>query len=78
MHIAIDVFATDPKTGMRKKTTRCLIVFVAVDTTGETVPISAWLPESAEDKRAEKYAVQMAELRKTQEDVLIAIDSGQR
>ena len=37
MHIAIDVSATDPKTGARKKTTRCLIVFVAVDGAGDTL-----------------------------------------
>ena len=35
MHIAIDVSATEPKTGARKRTTRCLVVFVAVDGGGD-------------------------------------------
>jgi acyl-CoA hydrolase len=74
IHIAIDVSATDPKTGARKKTTRCLIVFVAVDGAGDTVQVPSWTPTSEEDVRLQKYAMRMAELRKEQEDELLAID----
>lgn len=75
MHIAVDVAATDPKTGSRKQTARCLIVFVAVDGAGDTVPVPSWQPETEEDKRFEQYAVHMAALRKEQEDELLAIDA---
>lgn len=74
MHIAIDVSAIDPKTGACKKTTRCMIVFVAVDGAGDTVPVPGWEPVSEEDIRLQKYATRMAELRKEQEDELLAID----
>lgn len=74
IHIAVDVSATDPKTGARKKTTRCLIVFVAVDTAGDTVQVPRWEPLSEEDRRLQKYAMRMAELRKEQEDELLAVD----
>jgi len=70
MHIAIDVSATDPKTGARKRTTRCLIVFVAVDGGGDTVAVPSWTPLSEDDQRFEQYAIHMAELRKEQEDEL--------
>ena len=73
MHIAIDVSAIDPKTGVRKTTTRCLVVFVAVDETGDTVPILQWKPITEDDIRAEQYAVTLAKLRKTQEEELVAI-----
>ena len=74
IHIAVDVSATDPKTGARKKTTRCLIVFVAVDSGGDTVQVPSWTPTSEEDIRLQKHAMRMAELRKEQEDELLAID----
>jgi acyl-CoA hydrolase len=74
IHIAIDVSATEPKTGARKKTTRCLIVFVAVDGAGDTVQVPRWEPVTEDDLRMQKYAVRMADLRKEQEDELLAID----
>jgi acyl-CoA hydrolase len=74
MHMAIDVSASDPMTGAVKKTTRCLIVFVAVDSGGDTVKVPPWLPETDEDKRLEQYAVSMASMRQAQEDEFIAID----
>ena len=74
MHIAIDVSATEPKTGARKRTTRCLIVFVAVDGGGDTVSVPKWVPESEDDKRFEQYAIHMAALRKQQEEELLATE----
>jgi acyl-CoA hydrolase len=76
IHIAIDVSATDPRTGTRKKTTRCLIVFVAVDGGGDTVQVPAWEPVTEEDLRLQKYAMRMAEMRKAQEDELALIGEG--
>lgn len=75
MHIAIDVSATEPKTGARKRTTRCLIVFVAVDGAGDTVTVPSWVPQEEEDKRYQQYAIRMADLRKEQEDELLATDA---
>jgi acyl-CoA hydrolase len=74
MHISVDVSATDPKTGVRKKTTRCLIVFVAVDAAGDTAQVPRWEPLTEDDLLMQKYAVRMADLRKQQEDELLAID----
>lgn len=76
MHIAVDVSATDPKTGARKRTTRCLIVFVAVDGGGDTVPVRSWTLESEDDKRFAQYVFHMAALRKEQEDELMATESA--
>lgn len=74
MHIAVDVCATEPKTGVRKRTTRCLIVFVAVDSAGDAVTVPGWVPETEDDKRFEQYAIHMAALRKEQEAELLAMD----
>lgn len=74
MHIAVDVAATDPKTGARKRTTRCLIVFVAVDGGGDTVSVPKWIAENDDDRRFEQYAIHMAALRKRQEEELQATE----
>ncbi|NEX62153.1 acyl-CoA thioesterase [Noviherbaspirillum galbum] len=73
MHIAVEVSATDPRTGTQKLTTRCLIVFVAVDDGGDTVPVPRWTPETELDKRLEQYAIHMAKARKEEEAELQAI-----
>jgi uncharacterized protein (TIGR00369 family) len=75
MHIAVEVAATDQRTGARKTTTRCLIVFVAIDDAGDTVSVPGWNPASEADKRLETYAIHMAALRKEQENELMAINS---
>jgi acyl-CoA hydrolase len=72
MHIALAVSATDPRTGDRKVTTSCLIVFVAVDDGGDTVAVPAWNPETEEDRRLEQYAKHMAQARKDQENEILA------
>ena len=38
-------------------TTDCLMVFVAVDEKGQPTPVPAFVPESEEEKRLAKYAI---------------------
>ncbi len=76
VHIAVDVSATDPKTGVKKMTTRCLIVFVAVDDAGDRVQVPTWTPLTEEDLQFQKYAINMANLGKQQEDELLTIDKN--
>lgn len=71
MSVAVEVSAIDLKTGDRKTTTRCLIVFVAVDGGGDTVAVPRWTPVTEEDKRLEQRALQMAKMRKEQESEVL-------
>jgi acyl-CoA hydrolase len=57
MHIHITVHAGDPKSGQLRLTTDCLIVFVAVDENGNPIPVPAFVPETEEQKRLAKYAL---------------------
>jgi acyl-CoA hydrolase len=75
MHIVVDVSASDPETGTQKLTTRCLIVFVAVDEGGDTVPVPKWSPDSEQEKRLEQYAIHMAKLRKDGDAELLSMPS---
>jgi uncharacterized protein (TIGR00369 family) len=64
MHLAVDLFARDPRSDARTKTTHCIIVFVAVDEQGAPVTVPKWQPTSEEDYAMERYALRLMELRK--------------
>lgn len=72
MHIAVDVASVDPRDGTKKKTTHCMIVFVAVDDGGDPVPVPAWVPETEEDLRLKQYAEHVASARQRIEEELSA------
>lgn len=57
MHIHITVHAGDPKSGQLRLTTDCMIVMVAVDENGTPVPVPSFVPETDEQKRLAKYAL---------------------
>jgi acyl-CoA hydrolase len=64
MHISVDIKAINPKTKEETKTTHCVIVFVAVDDEGKTIPVPAWTPQTEEEKKLQQYAIRLSELRK--------------
>ncbi|ABM39137.1 acyl-CoA thioesterase [Polaromonas naphthalenivorans] len=49
MNIAVEVRSGDIKTGQMNVVTDCLVVFVAVDADGKTIPVEAWNPETPGD-----------------------------
>lgn len=63
MHIAVDVMAGDPREAQLRKTTHCIIVFVAVDADGKPVPVPPWHAQSDEDRALEDYARKLMGLR---------------
>ncbi len=63
MHIAVDVFARDPKKGEARKTTHCIIVFVATGEDGKPTPVTSWDPETEHDLAMQAYAQKLMTLR---------------
>jgi len=63
MHIAVDVSAGDPKNSDLRKTTHCIIVFVAVDPDGSPTPVRKCIAVTAEDTALEQYATKLMALR---------------
>ena len=55
MNIAVEVRAGDMKTGQMDKITECVVVFVAVEADGQTVPVEAWQPETTSDIALAQY-----------------------
>jgi|SRR5687768_2257992 len=70
MAIAVEVDSIDIRTQRRTRTTRCVMVFVAVDETGKPVPVPAWTPETEADRRLAEYARRLkAQLAEAQADL---------
>lgn len=63
MHLAVDVAAADPKAREFRKTTHCIVIFVAVDADGRPTPVPAWVPPTPEDESLADYARRLMELR---------------
>lgn len=64
MHIAVDVFASDPRKRKFVKSTHCIIVFVAVDDDGKPTQVATWYPSTPEDEQLQNYALRLVDLRK--------------
>ncbi len=63
MHIAVHVRSGDPKGGQLNLTTYCLTVMVARDATGTAVPVTPWVPRSAEDRALWEHARTLVRIR---------------
>lgn len=64
LDIAVDVYAGDPKTGVRRRTGHCVIVFVGLNAEGRATPVPPWKPSSELDLALEAYATRLSALRK--------------
>lgn len=67
IHVWVEVSASDPKTGKRKRTTSCLIVFVAVDEAGDPTSVPTWVPQTDEDKQLAEHAIRSAAAQREQD-----------
>lgn len=63
MHISVDVYARDPKAGESRKTTHCIIVFVAINEDGQPTAVHPWVPVEADDVALQNYARKLMDLR---------------
>lgn len=64
LHISVEVWAGDPRDRNLRRTTHCVIVFVAVDRDRHPVSVPEWIPETEDDKKLQTYAKQLMEQRK--------------
>jgi acyl-CoA hydrolase len=70
MHLSVEVAAQDLLSGERFEATRCVIVFVAVDSQGKPTKVPPWVPLSDEDKLLADYAAKLMRLREGIEERL--------
>ena len=63
MHILVTVSAGNPKDGLLRPTTDCIMVFVAVDEHGRPTPVPQLVPEDEHDREWQESAVKRIALR---------------
>ncbi len=63
MHVLVTVRSKDIKQGEYRTTTRCNIVFVALDEAGKPKPVPKWVPETEEDKKLEHFVQKLMQAR---------------
>ncbi len=64
MHVAVDVCSKNLRSGERRSTTHCVIVFVALDGEGQPVPVPGWEPRTEKEKALQGYAMRLMDLSK--------------
>lgn len=64
MHIAVDVFSKKPEASEYIHNTHCVIIFVALDESGEARKVPEYIPVGEEEDRLQQYALRLVELRK--------------
>lgn len=65
MHIAVDVYAKGVRASTFRKTTHCIIVFVAIGENGKPASVPPFIPQTEEEIRFEQYAKKLMNLRQT-------------
>jgi len=75
MHIAVDLYSSNPRKSDLSKAIHCMMVFVAVDEDGHPVTVPAWTPVNETDISLENYAIRIMEMRKINKKDLGALDT---
>lgn len=70
MHVAVDVWAQNLQQHQRRRTTHCVVVFVALDQEGIPTPVPSWQPRTDEEKAYEQYALALIEKRRSIEEIM--------
>ncbi len=64
LHVAVDIYARDPKEPELTRTGHCVIVFVALDEQGRPRSVPPWTPVTDTDRALQAYALRLIELRR--------------
>lgn len=59
MHISVSIKSGPPTSVQLYETNHCIIVFVAMDESGNSVPVDKWTPITEKDKLLEQYAIDL-------------------
>ncbi|HEX4793172.1 MAG TPA: acyl-CoA thioesterase [Humisphaera sp.] len=76
MHISVEVSAADPRDGILKRTTGCVVVFVAIDSQTRPIPVPAWTPRTPEQIALQQHAIKLMEWRKGMEGAGSKMENG--
>ncbi len=72
LYVAVNVRSRDPRQSEYEPKTSCLMVFVALDATGQPTPVPEWKPTTPEDLALQARAMHLKELGKDIQEELAA------
>ena len=64
MHILVKILSADPRLGTFVQATECMMVFVAVDSSGISTPVPCWEPGDDEERQLQMFVMQRIDVRK--------------
>jgi len=67
MHIAVGVWARNPRGASNARTSHCLMVFVAIDEHGTPIPVPALMPANEREQALSDYAKHAADIRRKEQ-----------
>jgi acyl-CoA hydrolase len=74
MHLAVDVQASDLRSGEPRLATSCVMVFVALDRPdGRPTAVPTWVPRNDDDLRLQGFAQRLMAMSKAMESEVIAL-----
>jgi acyl-CoA hydrolase len=73
IHILVTVYSSDPADTTPDQRAQCLMVFVAVDDSGRSVPVPTWQPGTMTEMRRNRQARERIALRRRIEDEMAAV-----
>ena len=65
MDVAVDIYATNPRSTTKRRTCHCVMTFVAIDEQGRPKEVSAWTPMTPVQQALEAHAIRLNEIRKS-------------
>ncbi|HXW97417.1 MAG TPA: acyl-CoA thioesterase [Gemmatimonadales bacterium] len=65
MDVAIDIYASSPRSTTKRRACHCVMTFVAIDDQGQPKPVPRWVPETPVQRALEAHALRLNEIRKT-------------
>ncbi len=74
IYVAVEVFSADPKKQEFRRTTRCILVFVAVDEDGNKTPVPIWEPKDERDIALQQHAMHFYAARRALDQELTELE----
>jgi acyl-CoA hydrolase len=72
MDVAVDIYASNPRSRTKRRSCHCVMTFVAVDEQGKPKDVPAWVPSSPIEKALEDHANRLNEIRRTSDQEIEA------
>ena len=72
MDVAVDIYASNPRSTTKRRACHCVMTFVAIDEQGRPKDVPSFVPSTPVEKALEAHALRLNEIRKTSDQEIEA------